>query len=1010
MANEPKKPDPRKPVVIPDAFEIPEAEEIGGEAFVDFGGVASIHEGASGVIPIADLPDPPSGQSLTSWTEVIRRQRATHDPKAKSPPEALAVDSPSDKYLIDQIMPGEDSNTDEIQVAAISELPESQADFLLPPIEPLGTNGKFAAVDFSELLPPTGQTSGGGSEVRFEIGNPPSDAGGIMPPPAPLDLPPITDFMRPPSSDSMILRQDEVPFPSADDNADIGNFDSKFAGSDDSRSSILDVLLSEAALSAPSGVDYRQQTDFAAPPSPMDAPPMFPPPAMGPRAGNSTAKNAVPTQANFEFPSAAELPPIPDAPPGGWKTPLPSDSELPGFAAAGVDDDLGSDEAVDLYADNAPIPSISDSGSLEISDKIIEEAERKARMIESSAVDLSSRPSFHSSEFEMAKTPEGMRRQLGSVDEIDLNLPYSEDQASSSIVHQGHVPNDPNSLATALDARRRSQGYTAQPGYVEPAETYAAREPENVRANRGKGSLLAGAAIGLLLGAGGVGAVWFGGLLPNKDAGTGSSTEVADAKQALMAANADASKVRSELEGLKASAETARTSLAESEKTIANLKTQAQTAAAAATTSKQAEELAKKNLEESTKTLTAANRELTATKKGVEEAKAEAASAKKAAEDQIAMVAKQLKDAGASAPKIEDALKQLTGAKAAAEAKEKELAEKLTENEKKVTELAKAATEAKKTYDAAVKTAEDANTAKLAGEAVVKAVVEKLEKAKFIAANANSTALLKGLDDAIKAGATDSTKDLRDELVKVREASKKAEADLASATTQLQAAVKLAETSKAAGEQAMTNLKTAGEKAAALKAENDLLKTKTDTLTAKVEESTKLVNAARRDSEKMIEEARTATDRAAREAMKLKADNDALAREMVRIKEQSFASATTSPGTTGTTVMAANGPRIETAMLAEKLYGEGVISLRDGNLSKAQKSLTDAIAQNGEDARYHYLLGIAKWMQGDTASANAEFEKGRRLEIEGKPGIRLINSALERVQGTPRQAVNAFRP
>jgi hypothetical protein len=62
------------------------------------------------------------------------------------------------------------------------------------------------------------------------------------------------------------------------------------------------------------------------------------------------------------------------------------------------------------------------------------------------------------------------------------------------------------------------------------------------------------------------------------------------------------------------------------------------------------------------------------------------------------------------------------------------------------------------------------------------------------------------------------------------------------------------------------------------------------------------------------------------------------------------------------------------------------------------------------DARYHYLLGLTLWARKETAAAEAEFEKGRDLELAGRPTSRSISTALERIQGAAREAVDAYRP
>src|SRR6266508_3965571 len=64
------------------------------DPILDFGMTATVREGASGVIPLADLPDPQSSPSLVSWTEVIRHHRETAQPLAPDMPvEPVKIDS-----------------------------------------------------------------------------------------------------------------------------------------------------------------------------------------------------------------------------------------------------------------------------------------------------------------------------------------------------------------------------------------------------------------------------------------------------------------------------------------------------------------------------------------------------------------------------------------------------------------------------------------------------------------------------------------------------------------------------------------------------------------------------------------------------------------------------------------------------------------------------------------------------------------------------------------------------
>ncbi len=114
----------------------------------------------------------------------------------------------------------------------------------------------------------------------------------------------------------------------------------------------------------------------------------------------------------------------------------------------------------------------------------------------------------------------------------------------------------------------------------------------------------------------------------------------------------------------------------------------------------------------------------------------------------------------------------------------------MAQAEKKVVDAEKAAaafkalaTDAKKEWDASA--------------ATLTALTERLVKAKFVGEKADGPALVKGVEDALKAASTDATAALRDELAKSREAETKAKADLATATAKATEAAKAADTAKA---------------------------------------------------------------------------------------------------------------------------------------------------------------------------------------------------------------------
>jgi hypothetical protein len=97
-------------------------------------------------------------------------------------------------------------------------------------------------------------------------------------------------------------------------------------------------------------------------------------------------------------------------------------------------------------------------------------------------------------------------------------------------------------------------------------------------------------------------------------------------------------------------------------------------------------------------------------------------------------------------------------------------------------------------------------------------------------------------------------------------------------------------------------------------------------------------------------------------------------------------------------------------LLAEAHYAAGLRAYFDGRFADAQASFAGAAQADDQDARYFYFLGLSRLALDNRADANANFEEGARLERENRPGRKAVSTALERVQGTARQALNRFRP
>jgi len=305
---------------------------------------------------------------------------------------------------------------------------------------------------------------------------------------------------------------------------------------------------------------------------------------------------------------------------------------------------------------------------------------------------------------------------------------------------------------------------------------------------------------------------------------------------------------------------------------------------------------------------------------------------------------------------------------------------------------------AKKSYDDARKAAEEAVKAREASDVTVKAVADRLAQAKFVGEKVDSAAILKGIDDAVKAGSSDSTKALRDELAKVRADEEKARTDLAAARDKEASASKAAADAKAEAQKAAAELARATGESAKLKQD-------AGEAIAKATAAQKAAAQAREAADAAAAEARTATERTATEVARLKAENDRLGRDLETVKELAELLKTASAGQPA-------GPlsKPDPERLAEQFFGDGLRAFHRGQSAEAESAFRKALQFRPNDARYHYLLGLTLWVRKEAAGAEAEFEKGRDLELAGRPSSRAVSAALERIQGSARQAVDAYRP
>ncbi len=465
-------PDPTPDPTPPENTPLPEDSD---DSILDFGVVAPVQEGASGIIPASELPDPQSSPSLLSWTEVIRHHRETQSSHDISI-EPIKIDSVSDKDLLKRIVAEEQRR----QQAATA--PEHDTDELpdVPMVTGLGKTGSSLELGQSPLHDPRKPLSG--SAVRFDVQKPPSDAGGAMP--MPMNWNDVEVEMAMPVEEGAL---DDIPFAMPvddDESADAIVLEAEPASGDSvarlinqemdeditgmplgdgtmlgEHSSILEMLINEGGSSR-----KRQPSDIvdvaASPDSGVLsgisglAKPASKPPADD-AAVSPTSRPAVEPGDSWKraasAPAApsAEVPTSPESPPQAevvddWLveevTPIPDAPSAPPVDGAKSRQTMSSfllpaedlDDAVDLYSEGPFSHGISDSGQFQLSDEEIEEAARKQRSAESSAIDLSSKAGS-SSMFDLRAPAGDLDLESPGDDTVDMSLPPSAEQGSSMI-------------------------------------------------------------------------------------------------------------------------------------------------------------------------------------------------------------------------------------------------------------------------------------------------------------------------------------------------------------------------------------------------------------------------------------------------------------------------------------------------------------------------------------------------------------------------------------------------
>lgn len=99
----------------------------------------------------------------------------------------------------------------------------------------------------------------------------------------------------------------------------------------------------------------------------------------------------------------------------------------------------------------------------------------------------------------------------------------------------------------------------------------------------------------------------------------------------------------------------------------------------------------------------------------------------------------------------------------------------------------------------------------------------------------------------------------------------------------------------------------------------------------------------------------------------------------------------------------------EDVALANRLFGKGASELYNGENLDAIHYFDQAEKTGVIDARVLYLRGVAKYKQGNVASALKDFEKAAAIEYSYPPGLYSIDETLTRIQGEVRLEIESAR-
>jgi len=94
---------------------------------------------------------------------------------------------------------------------------------------------------------------------------------------------------------------------------------------------------------------------------------------------------------------------------------------------------------------------------------------------------------------------------------------------------------------------------------------------------------------------------------------------------------------------------------------------------------------------------------------------------------------------------------------------------------------------------------------------------------------------------------------------------------------------------------------------------------------------------------------------------------------------------------------------------AEKHFAAGLNFYFGRDYPNAEKEFLLTIANDSQDARFFYFLGLSRLAQNRRRDAYADFSQAALLERRNRPAAAAVDESLERIQGPMRLLLNSFR-